>query len=104
MKLTISTFTGSLLIGCILICVVSATNLKGADAMNSPKEGTAGGNKEVLTLGGGCFWCIEAILEELKGVESAVSGYAGGSVPKPSYEAVCTGQTGPAEVVQATCA
>jgi peptide-methionine (S)-S-oxide reductase len=59
-------------------------------------------NREVATLGGGCFWCIEAVLERLDGVERVVSGYAGGDVPNPSYEQVCTGATGHAEVVQVT--
>jgi peptide-methionine (S)-S-oxide reductase len=58
--------------------------------------------KEVITLGGGCFWCIEAIFDELKGVESVESGYSGGSVVNPTYRQVCTGTTGHAEVVQAT--
>jgi peptide-methionine (S)-S-oxide reductase len=58
--------------------------------------------REVATLGGGCFWCIEAVLERLDGVERVVSGYAGGEVPNPSYEQVCTGITGHAEVVQVT--
>jgi len=57
-------------------------------------------NKEVATLAGGCFWCLEAVFEELRGVESVVSGYAGGHVANPGYEAVCTGRTGHAEVVQ----
>jgi peptide-methionine (S)-S-oxide reductase len=55
---------------------------------------------ETATLGGGCFWCIEAALKELRGVESVTSGYAGGHVDDPSYRAVCRGQTGHAEVVQ----
>jgi peptide-methionine (S)-S-oxide reductase len=55
---------------------------------------------ELATLGGGCFWCLEAVFQDLKGVERVVSGYAGGTVPNPSYEAVCTGRTGHAEVVQ----
>jgi peptide-methionine (S)-S-oxide reductase len=55
---------------------------------------------EKATLGGGCFWCLEAVYQELDGVKSVVSGYAGGHVPNPSYEAVCTGTTGHAEVVQ----
>jgi len=58
--------------------------------------------KETATLAGGCFWCLEAVFEDLRGVESVVSGYAGGSVPNPSYELVCTGTTGHAEVVQIT--
>jgi peptide-methionine (S)-S-oxide reductase len=57
---------------------------------------------EVATLGGGCFWCIEAVFNQLKGVESAISGYAGGTMPDPDYEAVCGGDTGHAEVVQVT--
>ena len=57
---------------------------------------------EVATLGGGCFWCLEAVYLELRGVEKVVSGYAGGADPNPSYEAVCTGMTGHAEVVQIT--
>lgn len=58
--------------------------------------------REVVTLGGGCFWCIEAVFPELRGVESAVSGYSGGEVPDPTYEEVCRGRTGHAEVVQVT--
>ncbi len=57
---------------------------------------------EVATLAGGCFWCLEAIYDDLKGVLDVVSGYSGGSVPNPSYEAVCTGETGHAETVQVT--
>jgi peptide-methionine (S)-S-oxide reductase len=57
---------------------------------------------ETATLAGGCFWCLEAVYDELKGVESVASGYMGGSVANPSYEDVCTGQTGHAEVVQVT--
>jgi peptide-methionine (S)-S-oxide reductase len=58
--------------------------------------------KEIATLGGGCFWCLEAVYLELKGVDRVVSGYMGGQVPNPSYEAVCSGTTGHAEVVQVT--
>ncbi len=52
------------------------------------------------TLGGGCFWCLEAVFEQLEGVHTVTSGYAGGDVPHPSYQAVCSGSTGHAEVVQ----
>ena len=55
---------------------------------------------ELATLAGGCFWCLEAIFEQLRGVSKVLSGYSGGHVPNPSYEAVCTGTTGHAEVVQ----
>jgi peptide-methionine (S)-S-oxide reductase len=58
--------------------------------------------RQIATLAGGCFWCLEAVFDELKGVESVESGYAGGQVPNPSYQAVCTGMTGHAEVVQLT--
>lgn len=55
---------------------------------------------ETATLGGGCFWCIEAALKQLEGVVSAVSGYCGGDLEHPDYQSVCTGNTGHAEVVQ----
>ena len=54
------------------------------------------------SFGGGCFWCVEAAFERVRGVESVVSGYAGGHVEDPGYEAVCRGTTGHAEVVQVT--
>lgn len=63
---------------------------------------SANGAKEAATLGGGCFWCLEAVFEQLKGVERVESGYAGGAVADPSYEQVCGGDTGHAEVVQIT--
>jgi len=56
--------------------------------------------RETATLGGGCFWCTEAVFDELKGVVEVESGYSGGTVENPSYEQVCTGRTGHAEVVQ----
>lgn len=58
--------------------------------------------QEKITIGGGCFWCIEGAFSQLKGIHSAVSGYANGTLANPSYEAVCTGETGHAEVVQLT--
>lgn len=57
---------------------------------------------EVITLGGGCFWCLEAVYRETAGVESAVSGYMGGASANPTYKQVCTGNTGHVEVVQIT--
>ena len=63
--------------------------------MNSNKS-------EVATLAGGCFWCIEAVIEQLQGVQRVESGYIGGDVPNPSYQLVCTGTTGHAEAVQVT--
>ena len=60
------------------------------------------GSREVATLAGGCFWCLEAVYEQLIGVESVVSGYTGGQIVNPSYEQVCSGRTGHAEAVQVT--
>ncbi|MGB8215246.1 MAG: peptide-methionine (S)-S-oxide reductase MsrA [Anaerolineales bacterium] len=59
-------------------------------------------NLQVATLAGGCFWCLEAVFDDLKGVESVESGYSGGHVQSPSYAQVCNGDTGHAEVVQVT--
>lgn len=57
---------------------------------------------EVITLGAGCFWCVEAVFERLNGVQKVVSGYSGGKIPNPTYKEVCSGLTGHAEVVQVT--
>ncbi len=62
---------------------------------------TAGG-KEIATLGGGCFWCLEAVFDGLRGVTAVESGYMGGSTANPTYEEVCSGRTGHAEVVRIT--
>ena len=59
-------------------------------------------NKEVAILGAGCFWCVEAVFEELQGVESVESGYTGGTVNDPTYKQICTGNTGHAEVARIT--
>jgi len=56
--------------------------------------------REITTLAGGCFWCLEAIFKELRGVDKVVSGYSGGIVPNPLYQEVCTGTTGHAEAIQ----
>ncbi len=68
----------------------------------SPNQQPTTPSKEVATLAGGCFWCLEAVFNDLQGVEKAVSGYSGGTVPNPTYKHVCTGTTGHAEVVQVT--
>ena len=65
---------------------------------NNPS--TDGSGIEVTTLGGGCFWCLEAVFDEVQGVTDVVSGYAGGAAANPTYEQVCSGRTGHAEVVQ----
>ncbi|MCP5062613.1 MAG: peptide-methionine (S)-S-oxide reductase MsrA [Ignavibacteriae bacterium] len=59
-------------------------------------------NLQTATFGSGCFWCTEAIFQNLKGVSSAVSGYSGGKIKNPTYKAICTGETGHAEVIQVT--
>jgi peptide-methionine (S)-S-oxide reductase len=69
---------------------------KDKDTANVAKEKKI----EKATFGGGCFWCMEAVFERIPGVKSVVSGYAGGHVPNPTYEMVCTGLTGHAEVIQ----
>jgi len=73
-------------------------NLSGGNEMSSLNHD----EKQLATLAGGCFWCLEAVYQDLKGVEKVESGYAGGRVPNPSYQLVCTGTTGHAEVVQIT--
>ena len=72
----------------------------GITAQNKPNKSNT--NLETITLGGGCYWCIEAIFENLNGVKTVVSGFSGGKTTNPSYEEVCTGKTGHAEVVQIT--
>lgn len=71
-------------------------------SLNQNKQQTSGETDqlEVAALGGGCFWCLEAIYEQLQGVNMVTSGYAGGTIADPTYEQVCTGTTGHAEVVQ----
>jgi peptide-methionine (S)-S-oxide reductase len=59
-------------------------------------------DREIATLGGGCFWCLDAVFRQLRGVEKVESGYAGGTQPDPTYRDVCSGTTGHAEVVQVT--
>jgi peptide-methionine (S)-S-oxide reductase len=69
--------------------------------MNSQQDEVIKG-REIATLGGGCFWCLEAVFEQLEGIEKVESGYSGGNVPNPTYQQVSTGTTGDAEVVQLT--
>lgn len=73
-------------------------------ALMAEEKAVRGSDKhlETVTLGGGCFWCIEAVFDELKGVQKVESGYSGGRVPNPTYTQVCTGETGHAESVQIT--
>mgnify|MGYP001826766230 CR=1 FL=1 len=74
----------------------------GLNMDNSGLEPQGGSMNEKATLGAGCFWCVEAIFQQLEGVDKVVPGYAGGETPDPSYEQVITGNTGHAEVCQIT--
>ncbi|WP_426483906.1 peptide-methionine (S)-S-oxide reductase MsrA [Flavobacterium sp. 2] len=79
----------------LLICLFALS-------LNGFSQNKKSSNLETITLGGGCYWCVEAVYENLDGVKSVVSGFSGGNVPNPTYEEVCTGETGHAEVVQIT--
>jgi peptide-methionine (S)-S-oxide reductase len=70
--------------------------------MSEESTQKASGTRELATFGGGCFWCTEAVFSDLRGVDQVVSGYAGGQTRNPSYEQVCDGDTGHAEVIQVT--
>jgi len=83
----------------IFLIAIFALSLNGF-AQNSKAKSAS--NLETITLGGGCYWCVEAVYENLDGVKSVVSGFSGGKVANPTYEDVCTGTTGHAEVVQVT--
>ncbi|WP_456314139.1 peptide-methionine (S)-S-oxide reductase MsrA [Pseudomonas shirazensis] len=77
----------------MLLCAIS---------LNGFAQAKKTSNLETITVGGGCYWCVEAVYENLNGVKSVVSGFSGGKVANPTYEEVCTGTTGHAEVVQIT--
>jgi peptide-methionine (S)-S-oxide reductase len=83
-----------------LLAILMAT----VSLADDPKTKDATGEKkmEIATFGGGCFWCTEAVFQRMKGVEKVVSGYSGGKVENPTYEQVCSGRTGHAEVIQIT--
>ena len=80
----------------LVLCLLTATSLF------AQKPATKPSNFETITLAGGCYWCVEAVYENLIGVKSAISGYAGGKNDNPTYEEVSSGRTGYAEVVQIT--
>ncbi|HMI07431.1 MAG TPA: peptide-methionine (S)-S-oxide reductase MsrA, partial [Flavobacterium sp.] len=81
----------------LLICLITTVGMFAQKPAKTPNA-----NLETITLGGGCYWCVEAIYENLNGVKSAVSGFSGGTKVNPSYEEVSNGDTGYAEVVQIT--
>ena len=86
-----------LIFGCVVDNPKSNINQTQEIAMNQSNE-----KYETATFGAGCFWCVEAVYQNLKGVQKVVSGYAGGKTPNPTYKQICTGQTGHAEVAQIT--
>ena len=83
-----------------LVFALATFSMFGQNKVTDKK--TKPSNFDSITLAGGCYWCVEAIYENLNGVKSVVSGYAGGKLPNPTYEQVSTGKTGHAEVVQIT--
>lgn len=83
----------------LLLLLMFAPAVSGQTTNTENMKDRSGG-LDTATLGAGCFWCVEAIFEQLEGVEKVVSGYTGGHVPNPSYEEVCTGVTGHAEVTR----
>jgi len=98
----ISAFLSSILLG-MASCEPSkgSSNLPTSKMKDQPIDAKgAPEGSEIITLGGGCFWCVEAVYQQLEGVHSATSGYMGGSVPDPTYEQVCNKNTGHVEVVQ----
>ena len=80
----------------------SAMTDSNASSPDTTEDAAAPGGTELATFGAGCFWCVEAVLEQLDGVIDVTSGYMGGHVDNPSYKQICTGNTGHAEVVQVT--
>ena len=85
-------FAGIILLAAIFQIVLPMN--AAPDSTNAPQK------LETATIGGGCFWCAEAVFQRIPGVKSVVSGFAGGATPNPTYEQVCTGETGHAEVIQ----
>jgi peptide-methionine (S)-S-oxide reductase len=101
-KSELLTFTGLLLASaCMSACSSETSSLKMENNTNEIKVKTMSTTTmDTVTFGAGCFWCVEAVFQRLKGVESVKSGYSGGSVKNPSYKEVCNGTTGHAEVCQ----
>lgn len=85
----------------VLMLLLFSQNVKGQIQMNSSPD-KRHLVTEKATFAGGCFWCLEAIFQDVEGVQKVVSGYSGGTIPNPDYELVCTGTTGHAEAVQIT--
>ncbi len=90
----------ALLVGAVLTSAITGGCSEHMKTEHTQKANDMSGPTEVATFGGGCFWCIEAVFQGLRGVKSVASGYAGGTAVDPTYKEVCSGTTGHAEVVQ----
>lgn len=95
-SITLVVLLGVQVIGC------STTSADGKAKGMMDKKSQSGGERDTATFGAGCFWCVEAVFQRMRGVDTVVSGYSGGDVRNPSYKEVCTGTTGHAEVCQIT--
>ena len=87
-------FRFGIVLGCVFFIQTTLHAQSGIQNQNSMEQ------TEIATFGAGCFWCVETIFQELKGVEEVISGYAGGDTENPTYKEICTGETGHAEVIQ----
>jgi peptide-methionine (S)-S-oxide reductase len=91
----------NLFVACMLMSACGRASSQPADLQPKEKEQLMQNeNLETATFGAGCFWCVEAIFQDLRGVETVASGYSGGQVDNPTYREICTGTTGHAEVIQ----
>jgi peptide-methionine (S)-S-oxide reductase len=86
----------------ILLCLLASANVFAQKNVTDKEKAAQQAGLETITLGGGCYWCVEAVYENLVGVKSVISGFAGGKAANPTYEQVSSGTTGYAEVVQIT--
>lgn len=89
-------------IAIIAAILIGAMTIFGTEKTVTKMDSTNEAALEKATFGAGCFWCVEAMFQNIKGVSSVVSGYSGGTIKNPSYKEVCTGRTGHAEVIQVT--
>jgi peptide-methionine (S)-S-oxide reductase len=88
------------ILGCMLMACTEGHQKSNKEPNNDDIEMKIEQGREVITLGGGCFWCTEAVFQQLNGVDTVISGYMGGNVKNPTYREICTGTTGHAEVIQ----
>lgn len=86
----------------LILALTACAQPKSNDEKSNSEAMTVNENLEIATFGAGCFWCVEAVFQDLKGVHKVSSGYMGGHVDNPTYKMICTGETGHAEVAQVT--